>query len=314
MALMTLPEYAKGLEKGNIARPIVEIFAASSDIAEVLPFDGFQGAAYEYYRESQLTTGMAFRGINEPPTSGLGKIEPFQEPSFPIDHNLDVDIAITRRHGMDRRSREERLSMAKLGRLFATTFMSGDNTTEQREFNGIQKRIALKAADRLINNSTASGGAALSLAKVDQLLNMVNGATHLIAPRNSIPLFIGAARNTAVAGFVMQTWDGVGMPKMSYAGRRILFGYEREIEGDLLDFNEVGNGGGSAVTGSMYAVKMGEEGLHGVQLMSIDVQDKGLLEDGITYRTHVAWDVGLVDEHPYCIARLTSFTNAAIVA
>jgi hypothetical protein len=113
MPLMTLPEYAKGLEKSDIRRPVIETFAASSDIMSALPFEGFSGAAYEYYRESQLTTGMAFRGINEPSTSGLGKIEPFQEPSFPIDHNLDVDVAIVRRHGEDRRAREERLATAR---------------------------------------------------------------------------------------------------------------------------------------------------------------------------------------------------------
>lgn len=319
MPLMTLNEYAKSFDMTDIRRPIVECFAQSSDIMEALPFMTFSGSAYEYYRQSQLPTGVAFRGINEPPTSGDGKIEPFQEVSYPIDHNADVDIAIVRRHGMERRAIEERMSIAKVGRVWANTFISGDNETEPREFNGIQKRIALYGADtetntRTLHNSGASGGAALSLANLDSLLNMVNGATHLIMPRAFKPRLIAAARSTTIAGFVIQTWDDIGKPKLSYAGHPILFGYEREIEGDLLAFDEVGSGGGDAVTGSIYAARFGEDGMHGIELMQMDAQDKGLLEDNITYRTHVAWDVGLVDEHPFCLARLTSITNAAIVA
>lgn len=316
--LMTLPEYAKSMAP-SVSRALVECFADSSDIMRVLPFDGMNGAVYEYHREASLPTNMAFRGINEPGTSGNGTLEPFQESAFILDHDLDVDNAIVRRGGEGTRARYERLGMAKAGRLWANTFMDGDNTTNSKEFNGIKKRVTMAGAStvantRTLHNSASSGGAALSLAKVDQLLNMVNGATHLIAPRLSIPLWIAAARTSTLTGFVMQTWDGIGMPKMSYAGRPFLFGYEREIEGDLLDFDEVASGGGSAVTASLYAVKFGVDGVHGIQLAPMAINDVGLLEDQITMRTHISWDTGLVDKHPFCLARLTSWTNAAIVA
>lgn len=316
--LMTLPEYAKTMDKGT-ARGLVETFAASSDIMSTLPFEGMTGPVYEYHREASLPSSMAFRGINEPGTSGNGTLEPFQESAFILDHDLDVDSAITRRGGAEVRARYERLGMAKAGRLWANTFMTGDNTTNPKEFNGVKKRVSLYGAStvantRTIHNSSSSGGAALSLAKLDQAINMVNGATHIIVPRLSIPLWIAAARTTSITGFVMQTWDGTGMPKLSYAGRKFLFGYEREIEGDLIDFNEVASGGGSAVTASAYVVKFGEEGVHGIQLAPMATKDVGLLEDQITLRTHISWDTGLVDRHPFCIARLTSWTNAAIVA
>jgi hypothetical protein len=133
-------------------------------------------------------------------------------------------------------------------------------------------------------------------------------------PRMMRPHLIAAARTTTISGFVIQNWDDIGKPKLSYAGLPILFGYEREIEGDLLDFDEVASGGGSAVTCSIYVMSLGEDGMHGIELMPMSAEDKGKLEDGITWRTHVAWDLGLVDEHPFCLSRLTSITNAAIVA
>lgn len=316
MPIQTLIEYAKDLD--GVARPIVENFARSSDIMEELPFLTFSGGSYETYREAAMPTGMAFRGINEPSGSGRGEITPYQESSFPMDFDIPVDIAIIRRHGMERRAVEEKLTTARWGRYWATTFLDGDNTTEPREFNGIKKRIAMAGAStaantRTLHNSASSGGAALSLSNLDMLLNMVSGATHLLMPRAFAPRLIAAARNTSISGFVIQTWDQVGLPKMSYAGRKILFGYERELEGDLLNFDEVAAGGGSAVTCSIYAMKFGEDGLHGIQLQPFQVEDQGLLEDRITYNTHVSADVGLADEHPFCMARLTSVTNAAIV-
>lgn len=316
--LMTLPEYAKTMTPGT-ARGLVECFADSSDIMRTLPFEGMNGPVYEYHREASLPTSMAFRGINEPGTSGNGTLEPFQESAFILDHDLDVDSAIVRRGGEGVRARYERLGMAKAGRLWSNTFMTGDNTTNPKEFSGIKKRVTMAGAStvtntRTVHNSASSGGAALSLVKLDQAINMVNGATHIIVPRLSIPLFIGAARNTSVAGFVVQTWDGIGMPKMTYAGRQLLFGYEREIEGDLTDFNEVASGGGGAVTASAWVAKFGEMGVHGIQLQPMSINDVGLLQDQITIRTHISWDTGLVDKHPFCISRLTSWTNAAIVA
>lgn len=316
--LMTLPEYAKSMDMGS-ARALVECFAASSDIMGVLPFDGMNGAVYEYQREASMPSTMAFRGINQPGTSGNGTLEQFQESAFILDHDLDVDNAIIRRGGTDARARYERLGMAKAGRLWANTFMTGDNTTNALEFNGLKKRVAMSGASTLANtrtfhNSASSGGAALSLLKLDQAINSVNGATHIIVPRLSIPLWVQAARTSSLTGFVMQTWDGVGTPKLSYAGRPFLFGYEREIEGDLMDFTEVASGGGGLVTASAYIVKFGVDGVHGIQLAPMQVKDVGLLQDQITVRSHLSWDTGLVDKHPFCVARLDSWTNAAIVA
>lgn len=314
MGMMTLVEYAKGIDKADIKRPFIEMFAASSDVYGALPFEGMSGPIYEGTRTAVLPT-TGFRGINEGSTSGTGKVSPFQEASYIMDHDIDIDAAIVRRQGANRRSHEEQMATASLGRTWVDTFVGGDNTTDPREFNGLAKRS--EYFSRKIANSASSGGAALSLAKLDTAINAVNkngGKTYILAPFNSIPLWIAAARNTSLTGFVMQTWSEIGQPKMSYGGIQFLWGYEKDDHTPVLDFNEVASGGGSAVTASLYVVNFGEGKLRGLQMAPLDVQDKGLLENGITWRTHLSWDVGLVDEHKYCFSRLTSWTNAAIVA
>ena len=74
------------------------------------------------------------------------------------------------------------------------------------------------------------------------------------------------------------------------------------------------SGGGSAVTASLYGLTLGEGMLRGIQVRPLTPEDVGMLQDRKTYRTHIAWDVGIVDEHKFCMTRLDSWTNAPIVA
>ncbi|MBB3313639.1 hypothetical protein FHT78_005433 [Rhizobium sp. BK196] len=310
--VMTLPEYAKGLEKTSIERPLIETFAKESDILEVLPFEGFSGAAFEGYRETDVGSA-AFRAINEGAGSSKGKIAPFQETSFPIDTILKVDKAILLRHGESRRAKEEAMQMKAQSRLFTNSFIAGDNVSNPKEPNGIKARCTA-ANGRLLHNSVASGGAALSLYNLDKAIMNTRNANYIIAGLDLVPRFIQAARNTSVAGFVIQSWDEVGTPKMSYAGKRILFGYPKGRDGVILPFTEVGQGGGAAQCTSLFVANISADGLHGIQLKPMEARDMGLLEDAVNYGTNVSWDVGLVDEADFCITRLTSITDAPFVA
>jgi len=312
MPVMTLPEYAKTKDKTDVSRPIIEMFAASADIYQALPFETIGGPVYEGYRQAQLPS-VAFRAINADSTNGNGKVEQFQEPTFVLDHDIDIDEAIIRRNGEQRRSQEEAMSMAAVGKLWLDTFISGDNSTDPTEFDGVQKRCE-KYSRKLAAGNTA-GGDALSLAKLDELLNMVNGCNALLMSRNMLPRVIAAARDTSISGFVIQTWDQVGGPKMTYAGKPIFFGYEKDDHGVILPYSEANPNGGSAVGTSIYALALGDGKLRGIMLKDLAAEDVGLVKTGSKpfRRTHVSWDVGMVDEHKYCMARLWGIKDAAIV-
>jgi hypothetical protein len=314
--LITLVEYAKSFANEDIRKPIIEMFAKSTDLFEVLPFEGMMGSVFVYYRQAVLPTPQ-FRGINESSSSGHGTITPLQENTAIIDHDIDVDRAIIDRHGPERRNYEEQMGITAFGQLWSTTVIKGDQSTNPRVFNGLQVRANKYGRD--MHNSAASGGAALSLSNLDKAINAVNKPTHIVAPYASRPLWIQAARTQSLSGFVMQDFDvgsdkGVGGLKASYAGLPFLWGYPKDDHPPMLDFNEVASGGGSAVTASLYVLSIGEGKLRGLQIRPIEARDIGLLQDGKTYRTHLSWDVGLVDEHKYCMARLDSWTNAPIVA
>ena len=314
--LITVVEYAKSFANEDIRKPVIEMFAKSTDLFDVLPFEGLMGSVFVYYRQAVLPTPQ-FRAINESSSSGHGTITPLQETTAIIDHDIDVDRAIIDRHGPERRNYEEQMGITAFGQLWSTTVIKGDQSTNPRVFNGLQVRANKYSRD--MHNSAASGGAALSLANLDKAINAVNKPTHIVAPYASRPLWIQAARTQSLSGFVMQEFDvgdskGVGGLKASYAGLPFLWGYPKDDHPPMLDFTEVASGGGSAVTASLYVLSIGEGKLRGLQIRPIEARDIGLLQDGKTYRTHLSWDVGLVDEHKFCMARLDSWTNAAIVA
>jgi len=320
--LITVAEYAKSFANEDIRRPPIETFARSTDVFEAMPFEGLKGSVFQFYRQSVLMTPQ-FRAINEASSSGHNAITPAQENTAVIDHDIDVDRAIVDRHGPERRNYEEQMGLTAFGQLWATTYIYGDQSVNPRVFNGLQvranKTVGGIAGARDFHNTTNSGGAALSLANLDQAINAVNNPTHIIAPYLSRPLWIQLARTQSLAGFVMQEFDvsgptGVGGLKASYAGLKFLWGYPKDFHPYMLTFNEVAYGGGAAQCASLYVVSFGEGRLRGLQLRPLEVRDIGELQDGKTYRTHINWDVGLVDEHPYCIARLDSWTNAPIQA
>jgi hypothetical protein len=104
------------------------------------------------------------------------------------------------------------------------------------------------------------------------------------------------------------------MPIANYAGLPILTGYGPGRNPDILPFEETPNGGGAAEATSIYAVRFGEDGVEGIANGGIMVNDQGLIDDGVTYRTTVEWYLGMAVWDPYAIGRLTSVTNAAISA
>ena len=312
--LITLPEYAKGFAREDIRRTVIEMFTQYSDVFEVWPFESLRGSKYTGYREAALPTPV-FRAINESSSSGHGIISPFDEATYIIDHDIDIDRAIQDRHGPERRNYEERMGITAFARLWVDTLVKGDQSVNPRVFNGLQVRA--RKFGRLFHNSTVAGGSQLSLANLDQFTHQISkksGTFYYFAPFISAPLFIQAARTTTLTGFVMQTWDQTGMPKLSYAGHRILWGYPKDDHAPVLQFNEVPQGTGTANNGSLYGITVGEGMLRGIQVRPLTPEDVGLLQDRKTYRTHISWDIGLVDEHKYCLGRLDSWTNAPIVA
>jgi hypothetical protein len=307
---LTLVEAAK-LESGTVLqRSIIEMFARESDILRTLPFQPIAGNALKYNQEQALP-GIAFRGVNEAYSESVGVLNPKVEPLVIAGGDLDVDKFIVSTMGPEQRATHEQMKVKALAAEITRAFIKGDSQTEPREFDGLQARLT---GGQLIDAGSASGGDALSLALLDELIDAVDSPTHLIMSKAMRRRLTAAARTTTVGGYVTYTQDEFGRRLAQYNDLPILVPYSENGGTEPIAFDEANPGGGSAVGTSIYCVSFGEGRLQGIQNKTMEVTDLGELQTAPVYRTRVEWFAGIAVFHGRAAARLRGIKSAAVVA
>lgn len=309
-----LLDYAKSFDEGTLERAFIDTFAETSDLAAVWPLMNVKGGKHKYTRTAELPD-VKFRGYNEPGNTSHGKVTKFEEGVYLMDEYVKVDRALVDELGPQERAQQEHLKAVSLAQEFSRVLIKGDNRADPREPSGMQAR-ATRLDVNLFHNSVASGGGPLSLLKLDQIINSVNGANYLVMDWSFRPFMQAAARNPTLtnSAILMNQTDPLGRKVMSYNGIPILWGYEPDDSDPLLPFNEVGIGGGAPATGSIYAVALRKGRMFGIEGTPLTVRDEGQIQGVPVLSTHMKWDWGIVEEHPRSQARLTSITKAAVVA
>lgn len=306
---LTLVEAAK-LHSGDVVRSaIIELYARSSDVLMVLPFEDITGNAYKYNREETLP-GIGFRGVNEGYTESTGILNPQTEPLVIAGGDLDVDMFILKTMGEDQRSVQEAMKVKALALNWTLKFIKGDQASEPREFDGLQVRCT---GNQLISAGATGGGAALSLAKLDELIDAVDDPQYLIMNKAMRRRLTAAARATGVSGYLTWTKDSFGRTVTMYNDLPILIVDKDNTNTDILGFTEASSSGGATST-SIYCVSFGEGKFTGLQNGAMDVRDMGELEDKPAKRTRVEWYNGMAIFHGRAAARLQHIGNLAVVA
>lgn len=305
---LTLVEAAKRYAN-PIQSAIVELYAQNSDILLTLPFNTIQGNAYRYNREETLP-GIGFRGVNESWTESTGVLNPLVEPLVIAGGELDVDKFIVATQGADQRAVQEAMKIKSLAHRITETFIKGDNTSEPREFDGLQNRLT--GSQKIVAGSTANGSA-LSLAKLDEAIDAVDSPTHLIMNKAMRRRLSTAARSTSVGGYVTYELDAFGRRVMQYNDLPILIADQDESGTDILGFTEASSSG-TATSTSIYVVSFTEGMLTGIQNSEPMVEDLGELETKPAYRTRVEWYMGIAMLHAKAASRLWSIGDLAVVA
>ncbi len=307
---LTLLEAAKR-HTGDVLRSVVvQIYAQQSDILRVLPFENIPGNALKYNVEGALP-GVGFRGLNEGYTESTGIINPQVEQLVIAGGDLDVDKFILQTMGMDQRAAQEALKLKALAHTFTNKFIKGDSQSSIKEFDGLQNRIT---GAQLIDAGSTSGGDALSLGKLDQLIDQVDEPTHLIMTRAMRRLLTAAARNTSVGGFISYSKDEFGRRVTMYNDLPIVLADANSDAFATLAFDEANPGGGANVGTSIYCTSFKEGMCMGIQNEIPQVSDLGELQTKPVMRTRVEWYAGLVVMHPRSVARLRGIKNAAVTA
>lgn len=306
---LTLVEAAKLYAGDPLRSAIIELYAKNSDILRVLPFHGIQGGAMKYNREETLP-GIGFRGVNEAYSESTGVLNPVTEPLVIAGGDLDVDKFILDTQGPNQRGTHEAMKVKALALKWTETFIKGNQSTEPREFDGIQVRCT---GDQKISAGVTGGGAALSLASLDELIDQVNDPMYLLMNKKMRRRLTASARATGVSGFLTWTKDSFGRKVTQYNDLPILIAEEDNEGNQILPFTETSTAGAATST-SIYCLSLGDGMLTGIENGGIDVRDIGELQTKACFRTRVEWYNGIAVYHGKSIARLWSIGDLAVVA
>ncbi len=306
---MTLVEAAK-INSGDVFRSaVIEMFARESDILRVMPFETIAGNAYKYNQEGVLP-GVGFRGVNEAFSESTGIMNPQTEALAIAGGDLDVDRFIIRTQGEQVRARHEAMKIKALAAAITLKIIKGDSSTNPREFDGWQRRLG--TGSQVISAGSTSGGAALSLGKLDEAIDAVDNPTHLVMSKAMARKFSAAARDSAVGGYVTYDKDAFGRRVTMYNDLPILVAYGANGGDEVLPFTEAASTGAATAT-SIYVASFGDGRVTGLQNGDMEVRDMGELQSAPVYRTRVEWFVSQAVEHGRALSRIRHIGDLAIV-
>lgn len=299
---LSLTEAAK-LSTDTLQRGVIETFARTSPVLELLPFMTIAGNSYQYNQEAVLPD-VEYRGINESYTEGAGEFVQKQESLVMVGGDVDVDKFIVKTLGNvnNQRAIQTNMKVKALSRQFTKDFFKGSKAVNGKKFDGLDIRIA--ANNQVINaDGSGAAGAALTLAKLHELLDMVEGGADVLfmskATRREMQAILEGQQH-----YIQVGKDNFGRPIEYFGDVQI-----RTVEDEVLGFNETV--GTSSDTTSIYAVKFGaQEAISGLTNGGVMVDDLGELESKPAYRTRIEFYCGLADFHPKAAARLAGVVRA----
>lgn len=307
---LTLLEAAKKMKGEVLRQAVIELYASSTDLLRVLPFENIEGNALKYNQEDALP-GVGFRGVNEGFSESTGVINPQAEMLTIAGGDIDVDTFIVNTMGADQRTAQEAMKIKMLAHTYSHKFIKGDSMTSNKEFDGLQVRLG---GNQLIAAGSASGGDPLKLSKLDEAIDAVDEPTHLLMSKALRRLLTAAGRNTGVGGYITTEKDEFGVLVTRYRELPILIADGNADVFATLGFNEANPGGGSNVGTSIYTLSLMSGKLTGLQNGAPRVRDLGEQDSKPVLRTRMEWYSAIALLHGRSASRLWGISNAAVVA
>lgn len=309
MALTLLEASKAMLGSEPLRATLIETFARETDLLRVLPFDEIPGNSHRFNQEGALP-GIATRGINEAYSESVGVINPQVESLAIIGGDLDVDRFLVRTGGPNVRENHESMKLKALGHAFSHLCVKGDSTSAPKDFDGLQRRLT---GSQLIAAGSTANGTPLSLAKLDEAMERVPGATHLLMSRAMRRRLNTAARATGVSGTINYELNEFGKRIMFYNDVEILIADGVRDVNASLTFTEAATSGTATAT-SIYVLRIGEGAVQGIQNGPPEIEDLGHQDAKPVMRTRFEWYASLSIQDPYAAARLWSISDAAVTA
>lgn len=297
-----------GLESG-----VIEMFAMTSPILEMAPIDSIAGDSITYRTETALP-GIAWRGVNQSYTPSTGTINPTTERLFILGGEVELDNFIVDTqgagpNGVSVKAHQYSMKAQAASNGFDQAFFEGDDLTDINSMVGLRRRLT---GNQVI--LAGAGGATLTLAMLDQLLDTVPFADKVLFMNRTLRRKVTAlVRAQTGSSYIEHTQDSFGRQVMTYADVPIRI-IERKGDGStMLDFDE-DPGDNTADTASIYCVSFGMDRVHlisnGSAKKALKVQDFGEVQAEPKHMGRIEGYFGMAIKHGRAAGRLRAITNS----
>jgi len=277
---LTLAEAAK-LSNDVLLIGVIETIIKDSPVLQRMPFIEIVGNGLTYNREATAPTA-GFFDVGDTWTESTPTFTQ-QTVTLKImggDADIDNFLIATRSNLQDLQSAVVQLKAKAVQQLFEQTFITGDATTNPKEFDGLDE-----LTDPSQELSMGANGGSLTLDKLDELIDTVKGGKPdlLLMSRRSRRIINKLARTSG--SFLETDRDEFGQMLQFYDG--IPIGPSDYIADDQTQ-------GTSSDCSTIYAFQSGEGALVGLTAPGgLQVERVGSLESKDASRTRIKWYASL---------------------
>lgn len=300
MALSLLE--ASKLSTDVLQKGVIEQFARTSPVLEMLPFMEISGNSYKFNTEKALPT-VAYRDVNQGYVENTGTLEQKSVGLVILGGDSDVDkfLVATRGNIQDIRAIHTNMKAKALAKEYTRTFFHGDSSVNPLEFDGLGVTVSGTAQD-LDAAAIEEADGKLSLRKLHALLDTVEGGADVLfmskAMRREVQAILEGQNH-----YIQTGKDAFGRPVEMFGDVQI-----RTVEDELLPFV----GTGADAVSQIYAVKFGAmEYVSGLRNGQVSVRDLGELDTLPVFRTRIEFYCGLAIFREKAVARLKNIKRGA---
>lgn len=286
---------AQVLSKDVLQAGIIETIIKESSVLSVLPFQTIEGNAYAYNVEKALPT-VAFRAVNEAYTASEATFEQRTEKLVILGGDVELDrFIIQTLSNVNNQMAVQIAEKAKaIANTFSKTFFKGNASTNEKEFDGLDKRIAGTAQEIDFTLSpeilASAKGNARILDALNVLLDSVRGGADVLFMNKRVKRKLMAVLQ-ASDHYIESGADSFGRPIHMYAGIPLL-----TVENEILEDTDI------------YAVKFGAyTHVAGLTNGGVQVRQLGETSAKAVEVTRIEFYCGLAQFNPFSSARLKNF-------
>ncbi len=310
---VSLVEFAKEC-KDPLVKVVADTLWKSSQPLKYIPWETIN-ALYKKMLRIQTLPSVARRKLNVAFASSTGTTEPVEEGISLVGGNIDIDKHMVQGNQTieDIRRIQSKMKVTAMGYEFSDNFINGAIASDADNFDGLKARcdrsdmsaqkILSETSTNLLDDTQAH--ALTFIKQMDALTMAIDGANPTFFVTNSYGIL---AINSAlrIAGVLRTDKDQFGQLVTMWGPNVPIYdiGVKADQSTKIMAAETIAGVAGAGYF-SIYAVKVGEgTDFWGIQKNPLEVNDMGLLEDAVTYRTNVDWPIGLAQINKRSVARL----------